>query len=395
MRHRWLDIAKKELCLLILLASLILAGCTQRTPDEPPDRCPVILNVHYSSGGTGGNVSAQWSPDAANILYRFSSLNHPRAWYIASLNTGSTGPLLADNRWKEDLWWAVWSPTEDVVVFTHGGLSFNDTTIYSLDVHSDNVTRLVKGGGGVPVWSPDGQQIAFRAETGLHLMNADGTNVQPLLSTAQMVAEMWHPSKPEILVLLSGDIENRPDNIGVLDVNSGHIMQLTDTEDCEYHPRWSPDGRQIAFITSDRNRDIYTMDASGGNVINLTKTMPQHEIDFSWSPDGRQIVYTRYHATSTREFSQEIYVMNADGSQQRPLTDTPNEHEFGPVWSPDGQQIAFWSTGQVGEGPDFRWWTLNVMNTDGSDRRTLVMFGPQVENEPYNADSLPQKDEKE
>ena len=210
-------------------------------------------------------------------------------------------------------------------------------------------------------------------------MNADGTNVRHMVEISEIRLEMWHPFEQKILGQLSGDgMKDQPENIGVIDASDGTITQLTDTRDCEYHPRWSPDGSQIAFVSTQTNgnRDILVMNADGSNIVNLTNTTPQHEIDFSWSPDGHQIVYTRYHATSPREFSQEIYVMNADGSEQQPLTDTLDEYEFGPVWSPDGKHIAFWSTGGVGQGPDARWWTLNVMNADGSDRRVLATFGP-------------------
>ena len=383
MRHNPLAISYKELSLLLLLASLIWTGCSSGAAQDLPDRCPVTLNVHYGGSGSGGNVSTQWSPDAENILYRFSSLSYPRGWYLASLSTNSTEPLFADSKWKEDLRWAIWSPTEDVVIFTHGGTSpsFNNMTVYRLDVHSRTVIQLLEGVGGGLTLSPDGQQFIFLkgqnwSDQRWYIMNVDGTDERLLTDKSNFLMEMWHPFEPKFLVLLSGDIENQSDNIGILDVDSGYITQLTDTPACEYQPRWAPDGSQIAFISRDQNYDIYIMDADGTNVINLTNTTPQHEIDFSWSPDGRQIVYTRYHATSAREFSQEIYVMNADGSEQRPLTDTSDEHEFGPVWSPDGKQIAFWSTGQVGEGLGSHWWTLNVMNVDGSNRRVLATFGP-------------------
>lgn len=369
-----LAVTVNKLCLLFFLGSLIWTGCAAGIVGDLPDRCPVTLNTY--GHWRGGNVTTQWSPDAESILFSFASLNHPSRWYIASPETGIITPLEAyirhlqvDNQPQ----WARWLPTDNAVIFGDGEAT------YSLNLLTDEVARLVEVESGL--WSPDGQQIVFLKgqnwrEWRWHIMSADGTGERLLTDRSDILIEGWHPSEPKILLILSGDRENHPDNIGILDVNGGHITQLTDTEYCEFQPRWSPDGRQIAFTAWDRNRDIYVMDADGDNVVNLTNTTPQHEIDFSWSPDGRQIVYTRYHATGIRAFSQEIYVMNTDGSEQRPLTDTPDEHEFGPVWSPDGKQIAFWSTAQVGEGPGSHQWTLNVMNADGSNRRVLATFGP-------------------
>lgn len=368
---------------LILLTSLILVGCTQGRVQDLPERCPVLLNAYlsYNAGSSGG--LAQWSPDAKTILFWFANLRHSSRWYLVSLETGLVEPfdLHVDLPEEKDREWSpVWSPTDNVIAFHDG------TDLYRLDYNTDEATYLTQGHGKL-LWSPDGKRILFiRGQSWMeriyYVMNIDGTDEHLVTDDIEVLFEMWHPSESKVLVSLSGNRENRPDNIGIIDLDGGQVTQLTDTEDCEFHPRWSPDGRQIAYISRDGNQDIFVMDVDGSNVVNLTNTAPQHERDFSWSPNGRQIVFTRYHALSIKEFNQEIYVMNADGSAQRALTDTPDEHESAPLWSPDGAQIAFWSTGQIGEGPDSRWWQLNVMRADGSARRTLATFAAEEDDLP-------------
>ena len=80
-------------------------------------------------------------------------------------------------------------------------------------------------------------------------------------------------------------------------------------------PAWSPDGRQIAFVSDrDGNWEIYVMNADGSSQTNLTNDLPD-DTGPVWSPDGRQIAFV-----FCRDGSYEIYVMNADGSGQTRLT---------------------------------------------------------------------------
>ena len=56
----------------------------------------------------------------------------------------------------------------------------------------------------------------------------------------------------------------------------------------EESPRWSPDGKRIAWVsTRDGNQDIYTVDADGKDVKRLTND-PAPDNNPSWSPDGKQ-----------------------------------------------------------------------------------------------------------
>ena len=57
----------------------------------------------------------------------------------------------------------------------------------------------------------------------------------------------------------------------------------------------------------------------------------------SWSPDGQRIAFD-----SNRDGDWELYVMNADGSEVRKLTQNDGS-DYYPAWSPDGQRIAFQS----------------------------------------------------
>jgi len=93
----------------------------------------------------------------------------------------------------------------------------------------------------------------------------------------------------------------------------------------------SPDGRTIAF---DLLGDIYTMPITGGPAIRIAEGMP-FEVQPRFSPDGRQIAFT-----SDRGGGDNIWIMNLDGSGKRQLTKETFTLLNNPAWSPDGRYIA-------------------------------------------------------
>lgn len=114
-------------------------------------------------------------------------------------------------------------------------------------------------------------------------------------------------------------------------------VQLTNNSANNRGPIWSPDGSKIAFRSqASGNRDIYVMDAGGGNITQLT-TSPYDDYSPAWSPDGKKIIFV-----SERDGNPEIYMMNADGSNQTRLTHN-DFYDYYPTWSPDGKWIAFYS----------------------------------------------------
>ncbi|HEX8535504.1 MAG TPA: amidohydrolase family protein [Allosphingosinicella sp.] len=93
----------------------------------------------------------------------------------------------------------------------------------------------------------------------------------------------------------------------------------------------SPDGRTVAF---DLLGDIYTMPIAGGRAMRIAAGMP-YETQPRFSPDGRQIAFT-----SDRAGGDNIWLMNVDGSNRRQLTKESFTLLNNPTWSADGKYIA-------------------------------------------------------
>ena len=139
---------------------------------------------------------------------------------------------------------------------------------------------------------------------------------------------------------LDGDYE-----VFVMNADGGGVRQLTNNDDWDYEPAWSPDGNQIAFVSGrDGDREIFVMNADGTEVRQLTDSSSDDDnLSPAWSPDGNQIAFaSNRDGVSYRDGDWEIFVMNADGTEVRQLTDTDSkDDDLSPAWSPDGNQIAF------------------------------------------------------
>jgi Tol biopolymer transport system component/imidazolonepropionase-like amidohydrolase len=145
------------------------------------------------------------------------------------------------------------------------------------------------------------------------------------------------PDGRTVVFDLLGDIYTMP-------LTGGRATLVLGGRAYETMPRFSPDGRRIAF-TSDRDgiENIWTMDLTGGDLRQITRERERQMSNPVWTPDGQYIV-ARKHLRNTRSLgSGEMWLYHVGGGSGLRLTDRRNweQNATEPAVSPDGRYIYF------------------------------------------------------
>ncbi|MEW5986258.1 MAG: S9 family peptidase [Chloroflexota bacterium] len=172
--------------------------------------------------------------------------------------------------------------------------------------------------------------------------------------------------------------EKKYSHLWVAPTGGGAARQFTVGDHSDYQPRWSPDGRQIAFLSNrgdEEQPQLYLIPFDGGEARRLTDLKGEFG-EWAWSPDGRQLlchfrqkdeetlarekdeqkkklgvvarhVHTFFYAQDGEGYLPQakwhLWLIDARTGKGRPLTRGDQYDEGSAAWSPDGRTIAFCS----------------------------------------------------
>jgi dipeptidyl aminopeptidase/acylaminoacyl peptidase len=171
---------------------------------------------------------------------------------------------------------------------------------------------------------------------------------------------------------------------------NGSVRQFTYSVKSESNPRWSPDGKQLAFLSNreENQQQIFMMRADGGEGVALTKGKRSVK-SFEWSPDGKQIAYSAPDAKTEDEEKKEkdkddahvvdkedkrarLWILDVATKETRALT-KPNWEVNELAWAPKGDRIIVKAT----EHPESDQYTDKIYSVQVSDGAMKELSAPR------------------
>jgi Tol biopolymer transport system component len=297
----------------------------------------------------GASGPLQWSPDGTRLLVTLTRQGPGGIADAAVVVAGDgSGYRVVASVLEWGLGVGSWSPDGIRIAFYKATTShLGSTALYTANAAGGGEAVLttdphpaLTGGhhDWTPAWSPAGDEIAFVSdrtvpgtpEFQLHLFVVDTAGGQARQIGSDEVTDFdWSPDGQRLAILQGSGISIDTgffSNIYVINRDGTGAIRLSQQDNVDAHPAWSPDRSRLAFQSiRDGNPELYVMNADGTGVQRLTNDTAV-DSDAAWSPDGTHLAFQ-----TNRDGNWEIYAIAVDGTGLTNLTRSPGQ-ETTPAW---------------------------------------------------------------
>jgi TolB protein len=321
------------------------------TVADAPDIASTGRGASENGGGVnyglykalGAEFAVELSQAAGGVTARLHDLNEGRLrnQQTVSLLSGPDFRLEVHRLSDEIARWA--SGTSGAaasrLLFVSGG------RVYRADTDGHDLVSLTPAGQTAlsPVWSPDGQRVAYtqlgegRGGVAVQALSGGASFLAPGSQTALNITPAFSPDGRTLAFAHSDERGTDIYTANVIERCCAQRLTVGRFAD-NLSPTFSPDGRRIAFISTRAGPpQLYVMAADGTDQELLAP------FDFGatgssnapeWSPDGASVVFHREVSGSPQ-----IFLVDVGGRRVRQLTSSGRNED--PTWAPDGRHVAF------------------------------------------------------
>jgi dipeptidyl aminopeptidase/acylaminoacyl peptidase len=318
------------------------------------------------TSGKKSSTGPQWSPDSRRLAFA-SDRDGKRQIYVIAPNGGEASQLTAEESGVGNM---AWSPDGQFIAFTSSGPEskakkdrkekYGEFDIIGGDYALNQLWRVK-----VPAEIPSDVKKLPKAEA---LTKGEQFSVG---------AFAWSPDGARIAFSASRDPDPesaQTEQLYVLDLADSHVRKLIDAQGPNSNPKWSPDGKQIAYATYDNqpffyyaNRYIAVVSAEGGAAKVLTRDFDEDANLLDWGPDG-------IYFAALRKTNAHIYRIDPSTRALRRLSGPDAFHASGASFTRDHKSFA-----ATGAAPN-HFAEVFVSSTSDFAPRMLTDMGAQYKN---------------
>ncbi len=234
----------------------------------------------------------------------------------------------------------------------------NGQTVLFLDTDSGSVTQpITDTDSHFLAWTNDGKAAYLKIDSlgNTHIARVDANGKIDFIPVTAFTYDLSvNPSNSDFTFSFSRGMGQGSELW--LAKRDGKIVQQLYADKFNYisFARYSPDGKQIAFLKIPDSQtpftvgELWLMDADGSNPRKLADADAGHGYAANWSLDGTQIAFVKRENPNdaSADQSQEalisnIYLVNLQSEKITPITKLTNGYVETPHWSPDGNMLAF------------------------------------------------------